>query len=33
MRLSLLVSPIACAASALLLWRGSKKLREESIKI
>jgi MFS family permease len=32
MRLSLLVSPIACGASALLLWRGSKKLREEDTK-
>ncbi|HYG81356.1 MAG TPA: MFS transporter [Pyrinomonadaceae bacterium] len=29
MRYALLVSPLACAASALLLWRGSKKLRED----
>ena len=28
MRYALLVSPLACALSALLLWRGSKKLRE-----
>jgi MFS family permease len=33
MRVALLVSPIACAVSALLLWRGSKKLREETIKV
>jgi MFS family permease len=28
MRYALLVSPLACALSALLLWRGSKRLRE-----
>jgi MFS family permease len=32
MRYALLVSPLACAASALLLWLGSKKLREENKK-
>lgn len=30
MRYALLVSPIACAISSLLLWYGSKKLREEN---
>lgn len=30
MRYALLVSPLACAFSSLLLWYGSKKLREEN---
>jgi hypothetical protein len=29
MRYALLISPLACAISTLLLWYGSKKLREE----
>lgn len=29
MRYSLLISPLACAISALLLWRGAKKLHQE----
>jgi MFS family permease len=28
LRYALLISPFACAISAILLWRGSKKLRE-----
>jgi MFS family permease len=31
MRYALLVSPLACLISALLLWRGSRKLREADI--
>jgi MFS family permease len=30
MRYALLISPLACAISTLLLWHGSKKLREEN---
>ena len=29
MRYSLLLCPLACAASALLLWRGSRRLAEQ----
>jgi MFS family permease len=33
MRYALLVSPIACAVSALFLWHGSKKLREANVMV
>ena len=32
MRYALLVSPIACALSAVLLWRGGKKLQQQEAK-